>query len=100
MRIPYFVALPMPAMIAVGVASTKAQGQKTTRIVTARIISPVKNHVIPAEMRAMATIHVAQRSAIPTIFALPASADSTRRIIRCRELSSPTFVAVISKVPN
>jgi len=31
------VALPMAAMIAVGVASTRAQGQNTTRMVTARI---------------------------------------------------------------
>ena len=40
-RKPCFVALPMAAMMAVGVASTSAQGQKTTRMVTARIISPV-----------------------------------------------------------
>ena len=41
----------------------------------------------------MTTIHVAQRSAMPTILALPASADCTRRIMRWMELSSPTRVA-------
>ena len=40
-RKPCFVALPMAAMMAVGVASTRAQGQNTTSMVTARIISPV-----------------------------------------------------------
>ena len=37
-RKPCFVALPMAAMMAVGVASTSAQGQNTTSIVTARMI--------------------------------------------------------------
>ena len=69
------IAAAAAAMMAVGVARTNAQGQKTTRIVTARIISPVKNQVKAAEVRAMTTIQVAQRSAIPTILALPASAD-------------------------
>ena len=94
------VALPMAAMMAVGVASTSAQGQKTTRIVTARMISPEMSHVSAAAVRAMTTIHVAQRSDRPTILALSASADWTRRIMRWLELSSPTFVAFISKAPN
>ena len=62
-------------MIAVGVASTRAQGQKTTRIVTARIIFPEISQVRNAAVSAVTTIHVAQRSAMPTIFAFPASAD-------------------------
>ena len=48
----------------------------------------------------MTTIQVAHRSASPTIFALPASADWTRRIIRWIELSSPTLTASMSKEPN
>ena len=48
----------------------------------------------------MTTIHVAQRSAMPTILALPASADCTSRIILWIELSSPTLDARISKAPN
>ena len=41
MRIPYFVRLPIAAIIAVGVANTNAHGQNTTRIVTDLIISNV-----------------------------------------------------------
>ena len=40
-RKPCLVALPIAAMMAVGVASTSAHGQKTTRMVTERMISPV-----------------------------------------------------------
>ena len=99
-RKPCFVAFPMAAMMAVGVASTRAQGQKTTRMVVARMICPVTTQVMAAALRAMTTIQVAQRSARPTILALPASADCTSRIIRWMELSSPTLVASISKAPN
>jgi len=99
-RTPWRVALPMAAMMAVGVASTRAQGQKTTRMVTARSTSPVTIQVPAAAVRAVTTIQVAQRSARLTIRALPASADCTRRIMRCRELSSPTLTARMSKAPN
>ena len=54
--------------MAVGVAKTSAQGQNTTKIVTARIISPEKIHVRAAALRAMTTIQVAQRSAMPHNF--------------------------------
>ena len=74
--------MPMAAMIAVGVARTRAQGQNTTKIVTERSSCPVANQVITAAVSAITTIQVAHRSASPTIFAFPASADCTRRIIR------------------
>ena len=99
-RKPCFVAFPMAAMIAVGVASTSAQGQNTTRMVTARMISSVNIQVRAAAERAMTTIQVAHLSASPTILAFPASADCTSRIIRWMELSSPTFVAFITNAPN
>ena len=99
-RKPCFVAFPMAAIIAVGVASTRAQGQKTTSMVTERIISPVTNQVITAALKAVTTIHVAHLSARLTIFALSASADWTSLIILCMELSSPTLTATISKEPN
>ena len=51
------------------------------------MISPLMSHVSAAAESAMTTIHVAQRSAMPTIFALPASADCTRRTMRWMELS-------------
>ena len=94
------MALPIAAMMAVGVARTRAQGQNTTRMVTARIISPVTAQVMAAALSAMTTIQVAQRSARPTILALPASALCTRRIMRWMELSSPTRVARMSKEPK
>ena len=90
----------MAAIMAVGVASTRAQGQNTTRMVTARIRSLVMNPIRMDAVNAVTTIHVAQRSASPTIFAFPASADCTRRIIRWMELSAPTLVAFISNAPN
>ena len=89
----------MAAIMAVGVASTRAQGQNTTKIVTARISSPVTKPVMAAADRAITTIQVAHRSASPTIFALPASADWTSRTIRWMELSSPTRVASMVKAP-
>ncbi|MPN29869.1 hypothetical protein SDC9_177322 [bioreactor metagenome] len=73
--------MPIAATIAVGVANTKAQGQNTTRIVTALIISPVTNQVKIALEKAAITIYVAHLSATPTIFALLASALSTSFII-------------------
>ena len=90
----------MAAMMAVGVASTSAQGQKTTRMVTARSTSPLMIQVPAAASRAVSTIQVAQRSARRTMRALPASADWTRRIMRCRALSSPTLTARMSNAPN
>ena len=90
----------MAAMMAGGVASTRAQGQNTTRLVTPRLISPEISQVSRAAARAMTTTQVAHRSARPTILALPASADWTSRIMRWMELSSPTLVARISKAPN
>ncbi len=81
-RKPWWLALLIPAIIAAGVASTNAHGQNTTRIVTERIISPVTIYVQIAASNAITTIHVAQRSAIPTILALPGSTDCTSLIIR------------------
>ena len=46
--------------MAVGVARTSAQGQNTTSMVTARIISCVKSQVSAAALSAMTTIQVAQ----------------------------------------
>lgn len=53
----------MAAIMAVGVTNTSAQGQKTTQIVTARMIWPEMAQVSAAAVRAMNTIQVAHRSA-------------------------------------
>ena len=88
------VAFPIAAMIAVGVAKTRAQGQKTTKMVTARIISPVMIQVRSAAVRAITTIHVAQRSAIPTILAfrhlltVPTGSYAESNCLHQRELLS------------
>ena len=87
-------------MTAVGVASTRAHGQKTTRIVTARISSPVTSHVTQAMESAAATIQVAHRSASRTIFARLASADSTSFAMRAIVEASPTASARSSKTPK
>ena len=45
---PYFDALTRAAIIAVGLAKTRAQGQLRTNIATARFMSLVTNNVIAA----------------------------------------------------
>ncbi len=76
-NIPCLVAFPIAAIMAVGVAKTSAQGQKTTRIVTARKISFVTSQVTIAVLKEATTIHVAHLSAVRTIGVLSVSADST-----------------------
>ena len=53
-----------------------------------------------AASKAAITIPVAQRSMMRTTGVLAASADSTRRIMRCSELSSPTRLACMSNAPS
>ena len=90
----------MAAIMAVGVAKTNAQGQKTTKTVTARMLSPVKIQVAKAVISAMITIQVAHLSARPTIFALLASAFFTSCTMRCIELLAPLLLARRVKAPN
>ena len=90
---PCFAAFAIPAITAVGVARIKAQGQKTTSTVTARMNSPVIIHVPAAHKRAMTTSQVAHLSARLTMGALFSSASRARRIMRCRELSAQRAVA-------
>ena len=97
---PCFVACPIAAIIAVGVASTSAQGQNTTSTVTARTISLVIISVAIAISSATGTSQLATLSAIRAIGAFLFSASSTIRISFCRELSSPTLEARISIVPK
>lgn len=53
----------MAAIMAVGVANTSVQGQKTTKIATARMIWPEMAQVSATAVRAMTTIQMAHRSA-------------------------------------
>ena len=80
MRTPYFVKFPIAAIIDVGVDSTSAQGQNTTRIVTDLIISKVYRYVKIEAVNAIATINVAHLSAVRTILAFSGFEDSTNLI--------------------
>ena len=74
---PRFVAWPMAAIIAVGVARTRAQGQNTTRIVTERTISWVIIPAIAAVSIARGTSQLAALSASLCIGAFRFSASLT-----------------------
>lgn len=89
----------MAAATAVGVASTKAQGQNTTSTVTPRMNSPVAAHTAMAQARATPTSQPAHLSASLTTGALFASAASASATMRCSELSPAGLVARISKAP-
>ena len=65
---PLRAMLPMAAVTAVGVARTRAHGQKTTRTVTILSGSCVNRRVDAAAMAAMATMYLAQRSTVRDIF--------------------------------
>ena len=64
MSTPYFVAWPIAAIIAVGVASINAHGQNTTKTVTPLSMLPVTSHATIAIPSATGTSHVAHLSAI------------------------------------
>ena len=70
----------MDAIIAVGVASTNAHGQNTTRIVTDLIISNVNRYVNIEAVNAITTIKVAHLSAYLTILEFSGDEDSTNFI--------------------
>ena len=59
--------MPMAAVTAVGVASTRAQGQKTTSTVTILSGSCVNSSVDAAATAAIATMYLAQRSTVRDI---------------------------------
>lgn len=63
-RIPLRAMLPMAAVTAVGVASTRAHGQNTTRTVTILSGSPVTSRVDAAAIAAIRTMYLAQRSTV------------------------------------
>ena len=79
-KMPTLVKFPIEAIIAVGVAKINAHGQNTTKIVTARIISPVKIKVKTAQINAITTMKVAHLSAVLTTSEFSGFADSTNLI--------------------
>ena len=104
--IPYLDALPIPAIIAVGVASIKAHGQNTTNIVTDLNIWCVTRYVPIEETSAITTIHVAHLSVKLTIGAFlesasfiigkPQSIIATHDKLKCK-ISSTLWIRLINK---
>ena len=106
-KIPFSAPLPVPTIMATGVASPRAQGQEITNTEMAQDkansnSAPAMTHAIPV-IRAMAittgTKTPAILSAILAIGALLALASSTKRIIWAKVVSFPTFVAFMRKNP-
>ena len=85
--------------MAVGVASTRAQGQATTSTVTAGRGSPVTSQTTPARASTAGVNQRAQRSAVRTMGARSASASLTRVAIRPRAVPSPVRVVDTCRAP-
>ena len=109
MRTPSCAPLPVPTMMAVGVANPMAQGQAMTRTPTAFVSAWTKAgagpqpHQIPNVTAAMARIigtnTEATRSARRWIGAFDPCASSTSPMIRASTVSLPTCVARNVKLP-
>ena len=107
-RMPCSAPLPVPTMMATGVARPRAQGQEMTSTATpeVRAISadPVTISHTAAVTRAMpittGTNTPATRSASFAMGALEEAASSTRRIIWARVVSCPTRVARTVRTPE
>ena len=107
-RMPFCAPLPVPTIIAVGVARPSAQGQDMTR--TAMPQLKANSNVAPTSSQTtVATTATAITAGTNTPLTLSASlamgafepdASSTRRTICERVVSSPTFVARILKKPD
>ena len=107
-RSPNRAPAPVPTMMAVGVARPSAQGQEMTRTLTAVVAAnsheyPRKSHVTAATTAIVITTGTKTaltRSAKRDTGAFPEVASSTKRMICAKAVSSPTFVAFITKCPE
>ena len=105
---PWRAATPVPAMIAVGVASPSAQGQAMTSTATAFSVatvqspcaSPQASQVTRAMTMMTGTKTSLTRSTVRWIGALAACASSTRRMMRDSVVSAPTAVARTRSKPS
>ena len=106
-KIPFSAALPVPTMIATGVAKPKAQGQEITNTLIALesanwIVWPLINHttnVINAIKITTGTNTPLTWSAKRAIGAFEFPASSTSWMIWANVVSCPTFSASNWKVP-
>ena len=107
MRIPDRAALPVPTMMAVGVASPNAQGQAITSTATLLRMalcqsppsSPHNNRVSRAIPSTTGTNRALILSTSRCTGALPACADSTRAMMRESMLLAPRLSAITSSRP-
>ena len=96
---PRLDMLPAAAMMAVGVARIRAQGQNTTSTVTDLYMSWNATYDSTATVNAMTTMYTAQRSAVRTTLDFPASAFSIILAILAMVVSSPTRSTSMSTDP-
>ena len=98
MRIPFSAPLPVPTMMATGVARPSAHGHEMTRMQIAMenansTLAPIASHAPPASSATAMTAGTktpAILSAVRAIGAFEALASSTRRMIWLMVASSPT----------
>ena len=100
-KIPFFAPMPLPTIIATGVASPSAHGQLITSTEIPRAnanpnVCPASSQTIVVTTAIVITAGTntpETRSAILAIGAFVAAASLTMRMICDREVSSPTLVA-------
>ncbi|MCY1299811.1 hypothetical protein D9M70_493520 [compost metagenome] len=107
-RMPWRAAAPVPAMIAVGVARPRAQGQAITSTATAlssAVSRPAPSASQTSRVSRAMTITTGTNTALTLstsfwIGALAAWASSTRRMIRASTVSPPSAVVRTSRRPS
>ena len=107
-RMPCFAATPVPAMMAVGVASPSAQGQAITSTATARMMavsSPTPASHQPTKVSSAMPSTAGTNTALTwstsrCTGALAACASSTSRMMCASTLSLPAAVTSISTRPS
>ena len=100
-RMPFLAPMPLPTMMATGVARPRAQGQLMTRTLMPRArakpkVSPMSSHTMVVTMAIEMTAGTKTPETLSAIFAigaLVAAASETIWIIWLRVVSSPTRVA-------
>mmetsp|Transcript_61822 Transcript_61822/g.146361 ORF Transcript_61822/g.146361 Transcript_61822/m.146361 type:complete len:238 (-) Transcript_61822:323-1036(-) len=108
MRMPCRAATPVPAMMAVGVARPRAQGQAMTSTATALMSACSQSPVTTAQPRKVAsamprttgTNTALTRSTMRWMGAFAAWADSTIRMMRASVVSAPMAVVRTVSAPS
>ena len=107
-KIPFFAPLPLPTIIATGVANPRAQGQLITKTLIALLSEYPNgfgtiNHTIKVIIAMAITVGTNTPDTLSASFAIGAfvaEASDTRLIICANVVSSPTLVALHFKNPD